>query len=132
MSIASEIGPPPGETGTLAERLRWLRQSGIFPGLRPTTGRVALIEAADDHGVDPRWLLTGRESPAATAAIARLMALGWTEQDQAVYALVAALQPALASGVCRYCGCNDIHGCEAGCVWVDRDHTVCSACLEDH
>lgn len=32
------------------------------------------------------------------------------------------------SGRCRVCGCTDEFGCDAGCSWIDRDHTLCSAC----
>lgn len=31
-------------------------------------------------------------------------------------------------GQCRWCGCSDAHGCAMGCAWVNRDHTLCSAC----
>jgi len=31
-------------------------------------------------------------------------------------------------GTCRVCGCTDDHACPEGCSWVDRDHTLCSAC----
>lgn len=31
-------------------------------------------------------------------------------------------------GVCRVCGCTDNAACEEGCSWVDRGHTLCSAC----
>lgn len=31
-------------------------------------------------------------------------------------------------GICRTCGCTDEFGCEGGCSWVDRAHTLCSSC----
>lgn len=33
-------------------------------------------------------------------------------------------------GVCRWCGCTDRAACDGGCSWVDKRHTLCSACLE--
>lgn len=33
-------------------------------------------------------------------------------------------------GVCRICGCTDDNACEGGCSWVNKDHTLCSACAE--
>lgn len=32
------------------------------------------------------------------------------------------------SGTCRVCGCMDRCACDGGCEWVDRAHTLCSAC----
>lgn len=32
-------------------------------------------------------------------------------------------------GECRVCGCDDEHACMGGCSWVDRDHTLCTACM---
>ncbi len=32
------------------------------------------------------------------------------------------------SGVCRVCGCTDVAACPGGCAWVDRKHTLCTAC----
>jgi|SRR5882672_4833513 len=32
------------------------------------------------------------------------------------------------SGECRVCHCTDEFGCDAGCSWVDRAHTLCSLC----
>ena len=29
-------------------------------------------------------------------------------------------------GVCRGCGCDDLHACESGCWWIEVD--LCSAC----
>jgi len=37
------------------------------------------------------------------------------------------------SGVCRFCGCTEEHGCEDGmtvCHWVDLDKTICSKCQQ--
>ena len=31
-------------------------------------------------------------------------------------------------GVCRKCGCTDEQACPEGCSWVDKKHTLCSAC----
>lgn len=32
----------------------------------------------------------------------------------------------LKIGVCRKCGCTDVHACEGGCSWVNPYHTLCS------
>lgn len=36
------------------------------------------------------------------------------------------------SGVCRVCGCTDDNACQPACSWVDKDHTLCSACDGTH
>lgn len=36
--------------------------------------------------------------------------------------------PILTTGVCRVCGCTELHGCDEGCSWVDHELTLCSAC----
>jgi len=36
-------------------------------------------------------------------------------------------------GYCRVCGCTDDAGCivdGAPCSWVDKEHTLCTACKE--
>lgn len=33
-------------------------------------------------------------------------------------------------GECRICGCTDDAACPSGCTWVDRRHTLCSACQQ--
>jgi len=33
------------------------------------------------------------------------------------------------SGTCVVCQCDDEHECFEGCYWIDRAHTLCSACL---
>lgn len=35
----------------------------------------------------------------------------------------------IVPGVCRSCGCVDLHACPGGCSWVDDEHTKCSACF---
>lgn len=30
------------------------------------------------------------------------------------------------TGICRECGCTDMHACEGGCWWIEPD--LCSAC----
>jgi hypothetical protein len=37
-------------------------------------------------------------------------------------------RPDVPSGICRVCGCTDEAACFGGCSWVDRAHTLCSAC----
>lgn len=37
---------------------------------------------------------------------------------------------AFLSGICRVCGCTDDNACEEGCIWVDKEHTLCSTCGE--
>ncbi len=32
--------------------------------------------------------------------------------------------------MCQMCGCTTTFGCPGGCGWVNRQHTLCSACLE--
>ena len=32
-------------------------------------------------------------------------------------------------GVCRWCRCTDAHGCEKGCAWANRAHTLCTECV---
>ena len=32
------------------------------------------------------------------------------------------------AGTCRVCGCTDDWGCDAGCSWVNAEHTLCSEC----
>jgi hypothetical protein len=34
-------------------------------------------------------------------------------------------------GICHRCGCIDAAGCEGGCSWVDKAHTLCSACVAE-
>lgn len=33
-------------------------------------------------------------------------------------------------GVCAICGCSDLDACDVGCAWVNKEHTLCSACIE--
>lgn len=33
-------------------------------------------------------------------------------------------------GQCILCGCTDERACPDGCSWVDKDHTICSACAD--
>ena len=33
-------------------------------------------------------------------------------------------------GTCRWCGCTDLHGCDVGCSWANRQATLCSECVE--
>ncbi len=80
------------------------------------------LAAAEKLSVDPRWLITSRLSPAAAAAL--------VHADATVKWLLKTIpQPEGLSGVCRYCGCTDEHGC-GDCEWVDKGHTICSACLD--
>jgi len=39
--------------------------------------------------------------------------------------------PQHRAGTCQYCGCEDEHGCEEGCSWVDRKRTVCTSCVAE-
>lgn len=32
-------------------------------------------------------------------------------------------------GTCGVCGCTDDRACRGGCWWVDKRHTLCSACV---
>jgi hypothetical protein len=32
-------------------------------------------------------------------------------------------------GTCGVCGCTDERACRGGCSWVDKQHTLCSACV---
>jgi hypothetical protein len=33
-------------------------------------------------------------------------------------------------GVCDICGCTDARACPGGCSWVNKEHTLCSSCLD--
>ena len=35
----------------------------------------------------------------------------------------------IQGGVCRVCGCTDLHACEGGCFWVAPD--LCSVCFSE-
>lgn len=48
------------------------------------------------------------------------MEIGWHEDDS---------DDDAEMGVCRFCGCDELHACElpgGPCSWIDRDETVCS------
>ena len=34
------------------------------------------------------------------------------------------------AGKCRWCGCTDLHGCDVGCSWANRQATLCSECVD--
>jgi hypothetical protein len=98
------------------------------------------VKLADKLLVDVRWLATGEESPAGTAAASRVRlspafaALPEREQRELLDCLKLTPQPSLCPGTCRYCGCTPERirdSCEAagGCDWVDRQQTICTACL---
>lgn len=36
----------------------------------------------------------------------------------------------MADDVCRVCGCSKYAPCPGGCAWVNRERTLCSACLD--
>lgn len=81
---------------------------------------------------DPRWVFTGQESPASAAKrriIARHPGVSRREAPLLHELLSMSLQPEIAPGFCRYCGCRQESGCEEGCFWVDGQWTICSACL---
>jgi hypothetical protein len=87
-----------------------------------------LLRLAGELGCDPRWLATGQVSPAGEAAAALLVLSGFVDDDDEVAVAIARLTPQppappnrLSIGTsCRYCGC----------VWADRECTICTACLE--
>lgn len=37
----------------------------------------------------------------------------------------------IIEGICRVCGCTDDFACGTGCAWVNDQHTLCSACVDD-
>lgn len=87
--------------------------------------------------VDPRWLATGRISPAATAALAKLQPFLDSARD-AISPEMSALareivtfaeEPRRHRGLCRYCDCTFDAPCLGGCAWVDDEETICTACL---
>jgi hypothetical protein len=47
---------------------------------------------------------------------------------RSTYALRYDVQP--SEEMCFVCGCTSTFGCPGGCAWVDREHALCSACLE--
>lgn len=47
---------------------------------------------------------------------------------QATYALRYTVEA--GQSFCRVCGCTETYGCSPQCGWVDRQHTLCSRCLE--
>lgn len=124
-----DIPEPPPPTAGIAARLAWLRMFKSGVSIRSSHRASVICDLAPT--IDPRWLLTGHISPAAENAITLLRSVGYSDpSEQAVFALEVLLQPSTQSGVCRYCGCNDIHGCEVGCSWLDGLQTICSACVE--
>lgn len=38
------------------------------------------------------------------------------------------LKSSRPAGICLSCGCTDEQPCDPPCSWVDRNHTICSAC----
>lgn len=101
---------------------------------------AAYVKLAEKLLVDVRWLATGEESPAGTAAAARIrLSPFFVDQlEQVQRAMIACLQltpqPSIAPGSCRYCACtlekiSDSCIAAGGCEWVDRSQTICSACL---
>jgi len=97
-----------------------------------------LLQVAELVGCDPRWLLTGKSSPAGSAMVRRLstsadgIALLSVRADSVSLASIAfaVRQPPICFGVCRYCGCHSGRSCGGGCRWVDQDETICSSCVE--
>jgi hypothetical protein len=35
----------------------------------------------------------------------------------------------MLSGVCKFCTCTNDRACAGGCCWIDREETICSACV---
>jgi len=92
---------------------------------------------------DPRWLATGQPSQAAAAAIAALSRAATYRAKRAdilrqcCEVLEMTPQPAGPKGICRYCDAAERHMRESESrpgerspLWVDAQHTVCSACLD--
>lgn len=48
----------------------------------------------------------------------------------AATAVVHALHTNQAVDGCRVCGCAEYSACPGGCAWVNRERTLCSACLD--
>lgn len=97
-----------------------------------------LLQISEQVECDPRWLLTGKSSPAGSAFVRRMncsadgMALLGVRAESISLASIAfaVRQPPIALGVCRYCGCHAARSCGGGCRWVDHEETICSACVE--
>lgn len=105
------------------------------------------VRIANVLKVDPRWLALGEPSAAGVQAVSKFRvayhARGNKKSSlapndvEAIEGLLFRLpQPPLRdgegyhkAGICRYCGCTPYMACESGCSWVDRDGTICSACL---
>lgn len=126
------------ETTTLlhrCEQAETLMQSLILADWRNDPGFespdvLELLRAAEQLGVDPRWLATGEYSPAGEAAAKILIDSGYVAGDEAISVARMTPQPEGFPGVCRYCGCTDECGC-GDCTWIDEACTICSACLEE-
>lgn len=83
------------------------------------------------RGISRKWKLDMGHSS---------LALYWVDNPERARSELKDLSEAIAfiaekaipptSGVCRRCGCTDDWGCPEGCEWVDKEHTLCSACAE--
>jgi hypothetical protein len=112
------------------------RESLVGIGSDPTVDRIAsdkrvaipsawAVAAAERIGVDPRWLIAGRSSPAALAALDHFACaflegqFPWATDPRFQFLLKTIPQPALHPFTCRYCAC-----------WLDACDTICSSCLD--
>lgn len=117
----------------------------LQPGNRSITPAAwFIVKIAKILGCDARWLARGIQSPAAIATVEQLRELRLKEQGN-FHKMTAAdfgaicnhfrldAQPPVPSPnepTCRYCGCTEFNACPSGCSWLDKDQTICSACLE--
>jgi len=117
--VAAEMG--------LKLPLQLLQDQGAFDG-------AWAVRACRRLRVDPRWLLLGVRSRAAESAIRHVTIntrRAFGDDDELIPLLEMLPETMIVGGVCRYCLCSDQYACPQGCSWLDAEHTICSACLEE-
>lgn len=133
LKIALSACADPYASARLGERLNlspteWAR---VLTGSHGLSLKHVWI-AAEFLRVDARWLALGKRSRAAVAAIERLddvedrlpsVRIDDEDRDKRFNALRTLPEPAIASGLCRYCGCRSPGE------FVDDKRTICDVCV---
>lgn len=140
-TLGDRIGIALGQSGRDAEWLaaqlqREKRSVNLWLLGNTYPSPQSLLAIAVHCHVDVRWLAVGQHSRAGVAAADHawryLCSRGHLlsqERDSLIAFLARTPEPDAGLGVCRYCRCVDARACPDGCSWIDREETICSACL---
>jgi hypothetical protein len=104
-------------------RVHALIDQGFLRELRMRAPGVPLVELARKSGVKFKRLgelERGRGKRVTSSESVAIVAVLYRSSGEGVW----------GEGVCRVCGCTDEWSCDAGCLWVNAEHTLCSECVD--